>query len=105
MESVPDPDTALQVALLHNLASLEVARKQYRDAARRFDEALQLLDGGTPLPTRSAAQVLEDYAACLRKLGEGNQAKALEARVAEMLSGQLDTRPLTVDVTELARSR
>jgi tetratricopeptide (TPR) repeat protein len=105
-EAATTPNPVMEIALLENLASLDLARKQYRDAAARFERAVRLLDRGTPLPPRAAAQILRDYAACLRKLGDRSQARSLDRRAAALLSSQEDGNGrLIVDVTELARAK
>jgi len=96
----------LRVALQYNLASLEVAQKQYRDAAAHFEEAVRLLDHETSLPPRPVGELLRDYAACLRKLGDRRQAGILDTRAAALLNSQPDgDGHLAVDVSELARAK
>jgi hypothetical protein len=100
------PDAGAQVSLLYNLASLDLAGKQYRDAAVRFERILRLLDRGAPLPPRSAGQMLQDYSACLRKLGNGSQAKAMQTRASALLVSQPDGNGrMMVDATEFARNK
>jgi tetratricopeptide (TPR) repeat protein len=103
-EAAAAPDSGVEASLLDNLASLSLARKQYRDAAATFERALRLLDRGAPVPPAAAVQILRDYAKCLRKLGQRDPAKTLEARAAALSSGQPDAAgPVVVDATELAR--
>ncbi|MGA2196182.1 MAG: tetratricopeptide repeat protein [Bryobacteraceae bacterium] len=105
-EAATTPNPVMEIALLDNLASLDLARKQYRDAAARFERALRLLDRGTPLLPRAAGQILRDYAACLRKLGDRSRARTLNTRAAALLSSQEDGNGrLVVDVTELAQAK
>jgi len=104
VESAATPDPGMEASLLDNLASLDLARKQYHDAAVFFSNALRLIDRGTSLPPRTAAQILHDYALCLRKLGDRDQAKSLDTRAAALQSSQPDGDPsLVVDVAELSR--
>jgi len=94
-------DPALQVALTYNLASLQAQEKRFREAAGGFAEATLLLDHGTSLPPRAAGQLLRDYASCLRKLGRGGEARALDARAAALFVKQPEgDRGQTVDVAE-----
>lgn len=96
----------LLVALEYNLASLEVTRKRFREAAGLFEKAVRLLDKGTSLPPRSAGELLRDYAACLRKLGDRGQAQVLEMRSAALLSSQPDGNGrVVVDVSQLTRPK
>jgi len=103
VQAATAPDLGMEVSLRYNLASLDVAHKQFREAAGHFATAARLLDKGAPLPPRVAAQILREYAACLRKLGERRQAKSLDTRSAALLSSQQEgNERLIVDVTELA---
>lgn len=96
----------LQVALEYNLASLEVTRKQFREAAGWFEKAVRLLDKGTSLPPRSAGELLRDYAACLRKLGDRRQAETLEMRSEALLNSQPDGNGrVVVDISQLTRPK
>ena len=105
-EAAPHQDPGLVVYLEQNLATIDVGRKHYQDAAVRYAKAVRLLDLGTALSPRDAAAVLNDYAACLRKLGDRRQAKTLETRAAALLSNQPEgNRRQTVDVAEFARSK
>ena len=103
VQAATTPVPGMEVSLLYNLASLDLARKQFREAAGRFAAAVRLLDNGASLPPRAAAQILREYAACLRKLGERRQAKSLDTKSAALLSSQPEgNERLIVDVTELA---
>jgi tetratricopeptide (TPR) repeat protein len=103
-EAAAAPDSGVEVSLLDNLASLGLARKQYREASASFERALRLLDRGAPVPPVAVVQIVQDYAKCLRKLGQRDPAKTLEARAAALSSGQPDAAgPLVVDATELAK--
>jgi len=105
-EAAGSRDFGVEVALHYNLASLDVARKNFREAARRFGVAVALLDSGTSLPPRASGDLLRDYAACLRKLGDRKEAKTVEDRAAALLNSQADGNGRAiVDVTELRRSK
>lgn len=105
-EAAITPNPGMEVSLLYNLASLDVARKQYREAAPRFERAVRLLDSGAPLPPRAGGQMLRDYATCLRKLGDRKQARTLDAQAATLLSSQPDDNSrLVVDARALARAK
>jgi len=96
-------DLGLEVGLLYNLAALDVERKQFREAANHFAKAVRLLDNTTSLPPRTIGDLLRNYAACLRKVGDRRQATTLDTRAAALLNSQPDGNGrLIVDVTELS---
>ena len=97
-------EPALEISLEYNLAALEAGQKRFREAAAHFESAVWLLDRGAALPPRSAGELLRDYAACLRKLGGHQQAKAVGDRASALLRSQTDgDGSRVVDVAELAR--
>jgi tetratricopeptide (TPR) repeat protein len=105
-DAAATPSPGMEISLLDNLASLSLASKQYGEAAAHFERAVRLLDRGTPLPSGAAGRMLRDYAACLRKLGNRSQARALDARSAALLRSQTDgDSRLVVDATELASAK
>lgn len=79
----------------------------YPDAAVSFQRAVNLIEKGTPLRPGEVAEILREYAACLRKLGDKNQARNIEITAAALLSDHPEdpNRGMVVDVTELSQSR
>jgi tetratricopeptide (TPR) repeat protein len=100
------PDRGLQAYLDYNLASVEMSRKQFREAAQIFSHAVWMVDSGAAVTAHTAGEMLRDYAVCERKLGDRRQARLLEARAAAVLHAEGDgSKGQVVDVAELSQSK
>lgn len=105
-EAAAAPDRGLQAYLHYNLASLDMLRKNFHEAAQFFSQAVWMVDSGATVTAQTAGEILRDYAACERKLGDRQQARSLEARAAAVLHREGDgSSGQVVDVTELSRNR
>jgi tetratricopeptide (TPR) repeat protein len=106
MEDSSTPGFELEISLLVNIAAIDENRKHHKDAADSYEKAVALLDRGSSLPPRSFGTILQGYAACLRKLGQRDRAKILEARATALIGSQTDgNQELVIDTTQLARNK
>ncbi len=104
LRAARDPDGGTTVILLNAMALVQSDRKAYAEAAQLLSEALDRMDKGAVFRPDDRAQVLRNYAFCLRKLGEKKLAHRLESQAGQLTAGLRPdaTRGALVDVSELA---
>jgi tetratricopeptide (TPR) repeat protein len=106
-EQANDPTHILTVHMLGNLAIAHQALKEYQEAATLFARVMEFLDKDILVEPDEAARLYQRYAVCLRKLGNRNEAKKMEARAKTLLSTQPRdlTTELVVDASQFRRER
>jgi tetratricopeptide (TPR) repeat protein len=105
VRSTPDPDGMTTAILLNAEALIQVDRKAYPEAAQSLSEALDRSSRGTAsLRPGDRAQLLQNYAYCLRKLGDKKQARAIESQAGQLTAGLRTnvSQDSLVDVSQLA---
>jgi tetratricopeptide (TPR) repeat protein len=93
--------------LLSNLGLTLCERKACQEAAPLFARSIELVDRGARVAPRDIPQLLRNYADCLRKTGQKQDARKLEARASALehdLPPNLQ-RGKTVSIAQLASGR
>jgi tetratricopeptide (TPR) repeat protein len=93
------------ILLLNNLALTCASQKRNHEATNLLARAVDLLEQGAPMEPRDTAQVLKNYAGCLRRIGNKTVARKFEVRAGVMLSAlpSQATGALVIDANDLLK--
>jgi tetratricopeptide (TPR) repeat protein len=105
IESSPKAGGEQEISLLNNLATICSSQKKHPDARVLLARAVDLLEHCATMEPRATAQVLKNYAACLRKTGHASEAKKFETKAGALLSvlPRRELGELVVDANALRR--
>jgi Tetratricopeptide repeat len=101
LDQKPDQKGVVLVHLLSNLGAVYFHRQDYAGAGRSFRLAVEASGKSAMVPPRDVANVLRNYAICLRKSGQKSLAVQEESRAKQILS-VLPPEHI-VDVSQLTR--
>ena len=96
------PDAAPQdhVEMIHTEAILDLLQGRWKESERKFARALAMADAEATLDPAVMRRLVVNYAANLRKLGRGRDARTIEKRLTALPP---DPAQGVVDITQLAR--
>jgi tetratricopeptide (TPR) repeat protein len=86
-EETRGQDSLLMASCLFNLADVNMANEEYKDAERNLRRSLTLYERGLPSSSPVIPKVLDRYAWLLRKLDRFDEAKTIDAR-AQTIRGR-----------------